>query len=376
MFRQFVLKANSRCNLACDHCYVYESVDQGYLTQPVQMTDQVVDAVAARIREYARRHGWESTRIVLHGGEPLLSGPIRLRQLIHRLRAGLGEVRAELSLQTNGVLLTGRFARLLLDEGVGVGISLDGGRAANDRHRRFAHGGSSYDLVRAAVALLNRPEYRPVFSGLLCTVDVANDPRSVFRELADLEPPRIDFLLPHATWQHPPPGADPGGTRYGDWLVAAFDAYYADSGALRVRIFDEIMHTLLGGASLSEAVGLSAPASIIVETDGSIEQNDALKVTFPGAAATGFNVLEHSFEQVESYLGHGAGFGPQRLSSRCRACPIVHACGGGLPAHRYRADNGFDNPSVYCRDLERLILHIRERLAAELAASDLLVGAP
>ena len=27
---QFVLKVNSRCNLACDHCYVYEAADQSW----------------------------------------------------------------------------------------------------------------------------------------------------------------------------------------------------------------------------------------------------------------------------------------------------------------------------------------------------------
>jgi uncharacterized protein len=38
---------------------------------------------------------------------------------------------------------------------------------------------------------------------------------------------------------------------------------------------------------------------------------------------------------------------------------VVTSCGGGLYAHRYRADNGFDNPSAYCPDLLKLITHIR-----------------
>jgi uncharacterized protein len=43
------------------------------------------------------------------------------------------------------------------------------------------------------------------------------------------------------------------------------------------------------------------------------------------------------------------------LSAQCRACPVVRVCGGGLYAHRYRASNGFDNPSVYCADLKALV---------------------
>ena len=31
---QFVLKVHSRCDLACDHCYVYEAADQSWRGRP------------------------------------------------------------------------------------------------------------------------------------------------------------------------------------------------------------------------------------------------------------------------------------------------------------------------------------------------------
>ena len=34
--------------------------------------------------------------------------------------------------------------------------------------------------------------------------------------------------------------------------------------------------------------------------------------------------------------------------------------------HRYRAGDGFRNPSVYCADLTRLITHIHRRVGADL----------
>ncbi|MEU9838708.1 hypothetical protein AB0C69_05725, partial [Actinomadura sp. NPDC048032] len=33
-FREFILKIHSRCNLACDYCYVYEMGDQSWRDQP------------------------------------------------------------------------------------------------------------------------------------------------------------------------------------------------------------------------------------------------------------------------------------------------------------------------------------------------------
>ena len=63
--------------------------------------------------------------------------------------------------------------------------------------------------------------------------------------------------------------------------MAFFDAWYDAPPTMGVRLFQEIMHALLGGASTSEAVGLSTPESIVVETDGSrrrAEQSHAYMV--------------------------------------------------------------------------------------------------
>jgi uncharacterized protein len=45
----------------------------------------------------------------------------------------------------------------------------------------------------------------------------------------------------------------------------------------RVRLFEQIIDLLLGGARASEAAGLSPVRLAVIETDGSLEQVDALK---------------------------------------------------------------------------------------------------
>jgi uncharacterized protein len=368
--RQFVLKVHGRCNLACDYCYVYESVDQSWREKPVSMSLETVHTAAERIREYAETHALPQVGVTLHGGEPLLVGHDGLRAIVDALRAAIGAgIRLDIGMQTNGVLLDEPFARYLLDEGICTGISLDGGRAANDRHRRFAHGGSSFDAVLRAVRLLGSPPYRPVFSGVLATVDPANDPVQLFSDLLALDPGKIDLLLPHATWDSPPPAARGGATVFGDWLVAFFDAWYEAPPKMGVRLFEEIMHALLGGASTAEAVGLSAPGSLVIETDGSFERSDILKVTYAGAPVTGYDIVSNQVDDVVDHPGVRALMrGLAGLSKTCRQCPVVTACGGGQYPHRYRATNGFDNPSVYCRDLGRLINHVSDRIQADLAA--------
>jgi uncharacterized protein len=366
--RQIVLKVHSRCNLACDYCYVYEAADQSWRRQPKSIAPGTVQVAGERIAEHAKEHGLEQVSVTLHGGEPLMVGLKGLRQIVEELRRAVGGcTNLEIGVQTNGVLLDERTAEYLLAEQIRVGISLDGGRAANDRHRRYAHGDSSYDHVVRAVRLMTSARFRPIFAGLLATIDPANDPVEVFGDLVAVRPGKTDLLLPHATWESPPPAGIPGQTVYGDWLVDFFDAWYEAPPIIGVRLFQEIMHALLGGASVSEAVGLSGPESIVIETDGSFERTDALKVAYQGAPATGYNVFDHSLEDV---LHHPAvvavAQGVAGLSPTCQACPIVAACGGGLYPHRYRAANGFDNPSVYCHDLGRLINRVQERILADL----------
>jgi uncharacterized protein len=367
---QFVLKVHSRCDLACDHCYVYEAADQSWRGRPMTISDEVISRTARRIAEHASSHGLRTAQVILHGGEPLLAGPARLRRVATELRSALrGVCRLGLRIQTNGVLLDEEFCELFAEHDVSVGISIDGDRQANDRHRRYADGRSSYDQVLAAVALLRTGRFRRLYGGLLCTIDIANDPLAVYDSLLQLDPPRIDFLLPHANWTAPPPGASGAGSPYADWLIAIFDRWLAAGRPVLIRMFESVISTLTGGDSLTEALGLAPSALVVIETDGTYEQVDSLKTAFGGAPATGLNVFADSLDVVAEHPGIRARQqGVAGLCQTCRDCPVVASCGGGFYPHRYRAATGFQNPSVYCGDLLKLISHISTRLPRPVTA--------
>jgi uncharacterized protein len=359
-FSQFVLKVHSRCDLACDHCYVYEGADEGWRRQPRTMSDETIAWTAQRVAEHAKAHELPAVQVILHGGEPLLAGRARLRRIAESLRDALtGVCPLDLRIHTNGVLLDEQFCDLFAEVGILVGISVDGDRTANDRHRRFANGRSSYSQVLRAIKLLRNDRYRQLYSGLLCTIDVANNPIAVYEALVDLEPPRVDFLLPHATWADPPARRGGSATAYADWLITIFDRWLADGRPMGVRTFDSIIATGAGRDSLTEALGLGVSDLVVVETDGHYEQVDSLKIAYDGAPATGFDVVTHSLDTVARHPGVLARQeGLAGLCDTCQACPVVSSCGGGLYTHRYHPESGFANPSVYCTDLLKLINHV------------------
>jgi len=364
--RQFILKVHSRCDLACNHCYVYEHEDQSWREQPLAISSATVALAADRIAQHAEEQGLAEVFVVLHGGEPLLLGPARLARTLETLRDRIDPVtRLDLRVVTNAVRLTEEFCEVFGRYDTKVGVSLDGTREANDRHRVFADGRSSHALVLKALRLLRRPEYRRLYAGILCTVDTANDPREVYEALIAEQPPRLDFLLPHATWEKPPVRSTGTATEYADWLLAVHECWTRDGCAIPIRFFDSLEATLRGEPSLTESLGAVPADLIVIETDGAYEQADSLKTAFHGAPATGFHIARHSISEAAAHPGIVARQGGiDGLCATCRACPVVHQCGGGLYAHRYSVEgSGFDNPSVYCADLKTLIDSLRSRRA-------------
>jgi len=368
-FREFIVKVHSRCDLACDYCYMYEMADQTWRAQPRAMSPQTAELTAQRIGEHAQAHGLGNITLILHGGEPLLAGRDLINQLVTATRQAAGpQTAVDACIQTNGVGLSDAYLALFDDLDVRVGVSIDGDAEGHDRHRRFASGRGSYLAVTAALERLRK--FPRLYSGLLCTIDLRNDPVRTYKALAGWEPPRIDFLLPHGTWDRPPPGRVPdiAATPYADWLITVFDYWYAKPQT-HVRLFEDIMHLLLGGASDSEVVGLAPARMVVIEADGSIAQEDTLRIAYDGAPATGLHVARHSLDTALGLPEIAARqIGERGLAPECRACAIRRVCGGGLYSHRYRRGTGFANPSVYCPDLMTLIGHIRDRMTADIQA--------
>jgi uncharacterized protein len=151
------------------------------------IADATIAKTAERIIEHARQHE-PGVCVVLHGREPLLAGASRLSRIACVLRQAIEPVcHLDLRIQTNGMRLDEELCEFFRAQQVKVGISLDGDRAANDLHRRFADGRSSYDQVIRAVNLLRRPEYQEIYAGLLGRADAARD-RFMARMQATVEP--------------------------------------------------------------------------------------------------------------------------------------------------------------------------------------------
>ncbi|WP_083418358.1 cyclophane-forming radical SAM/SPASM peptide maturase YhhB [Pseudofrankia sp. BMG5.36] len=364
-----LVKVASRCNLACDYCYIYEHADQSWRHQPRLISYETTDLLARRLAEYVERVAVPRMSVIFHGGEPLLLGVPRLVELAKRIRAAVAPAtRIDIGLQTNGVLLDEEALTAFGKAEIGVSLSLDGPSEVHDRHRPLRNGKPSHAGVMNALRLLRtRPD---VFLGVIAVIDPEASPQDTVRWFGAQGIPALDLLLPDANHATPPPGRDRELGIYADWLTHAFDTWFDEFPQLRLRTFDALLASLCGLPSSTDAFGIGDVSLLTVETDGGWHDLDVLKTTYDGRTRLDLSLATAGIaEAAESptIQQHAFLLSPEGLSAQCRSCPEMTVCGGGAVAHRYRpgsGSGGFANPTVYCREMLGLITHARARLIA------------
>ncbi len=360
-----LLKVASRCNLDCSYCYVYHMGDDAWRSQPKRMSESVLDQIAVRLAEQVASQD-RPFSVIMHGGEPLLIGAAKLESFCAKLRSALPHP-CGIHIQTNGVLLTEAIIDILVRYDVGVSVSIDGPEAVHDRFRIDHRKLGSYARVRAGIErMMARDDARPLLAGVLAVIDPESDPAEVYASLKGTGAPSLDVLPRDGNWDLLPFGkSEPQTTEYGLWLSSLLDVYLADPEPPRIRLLDDMLRLVLGGFAMKEGVGSTDYGILVIETDGSVEKNDTLKVAGAGSDrfAWPWTVFTDRFADILKSEEFEAYYRQQRPTSPvCAACPDLGVCGGGMVAHRWSAAQGYDNPTVFCADQRLLIAQMR-RLA-------------
>jgi len=366
VLNQFVIKATARCNLDCSYCYVFNRRDQSWRTRTRAMSDEVFAATVERIRRHCLVSGQTKARLLFHGGEPLLVGPRTLEKWIDLARSQLGPVaEVRFAVQTNGTLITDRWARLLVDNDVEVGISLDGPPEINDAARVDHAGRGSHRRVVDGVEHL-RAAGAPI--NILTVVPLGAPPDAVLGHLTDLRPNQLHLLLPdHHHGDIAGIRERFGPTPVADFLVPAADAWLRADGSPDIPLFRNVCRLLLGATTRSDTFGNPPLSFVFVEVDGEIEGLDVLRAVGEGLSSTGLDIRRDDFRDIQeaSDFHRRVIFSGMPIPQGCRSCPERSTCAGGYLPHRYSADRGFDNPSVWCDDILVLFGHLRRALGVD-----------
>jgi len=182
-----VLNVTNQCNLSCTYCYEYgedKIVNTENGRQPKFMSEQTARESVDFLLDASA--GIALPHLTFFGGETLLNFPVVQSTVAYARRraAELGKD-IDFSLTTNATLLRPEVIEFLVDNRIGVTISMDGPRELQDRFRVFANGAGSYDTVIPKIReLLRRHTSRPIGARVTLTSQTL-DIRKIYRHLHD-----------------------------------------------------------------------------------------------------------------------------------------------------------------------------------------------
>jgi uncharacterized protein len=361
MFRSAIVKLTAVCDINCTYCYMFNQADRTFERMPARMPLPTALRLLERICDYHPRGEPEAFSIVLHGGEPMLWPAASFSELFshiaHRREQGWN---LDIAVQTNLVRpIDPQLLALFREHRVSLGISLDGPRALNDAVRVDKRGRGTYERVMANVEHMLASGNGGLIGGFLA---VANPSMPVAEFLAwvrSLPVPKVDVLWPiEFNWRHPPwplggSCAYAAAPRYGQWYAELFRAWWAlDDPGLTVRLFNNLLHVALGGQGHIDALVNDSYNMFVVNTDGSYEYPDYLRVAGDGAARTPFHI---DTDGIAALAGDPL-FARllklrDELPAKCFSCRHRAICGGGfLPGRGDPLEGIAPRESVLCAD--------------------------
>lgn len=157
--RHLELMVTHACNLGCRYCYgadgpehwkgaphLYGARSSGMSLETARRGVDFLFQAAGAQKELS---------LIFFGGEPLLEVELIERLLPYvREKEKERDKKVNLSLSTNGLLLTEKVVRFLVKNRIGCQVSIDGPRAVQDANRCLPDGGGSYDLILPGIRRL------------------------------------------------------------------------------------------------------------------------------------------------------------------------------------------------------------------------------
>jgi uncharacterized protein len=145
-----VLMVAQRCNLSCVYCYGNGGT---YGTNGTVMSPSVARGALDLLERRGR--GRRHLRVVFFGGEPLLALPLVRDVVAECQRRGMSSGASfDLSVTTNGTLLTDAVVAFLADHRFKVMVSLDGPARFHDSVRRYKSGRPTFSVVARGIRKL------------------------------------------------------------------------------------------------------------------------------------------------------------------------------------------------------------------------------
>lgn len=323
------------CNMKCSYCFASQG-DFGMdaCLMSLETACQALDFLMEKSGAV------KNLEVDFFGGEPLLVAPM-LKDLVQYGRKLEKQYNKKINftLTTNALLLNDEIIQFILDEKLGVILSLDGRPETNDRHRVLRDGSGSYDIIVPKIK--NMVDKQPVSYYVRGTFSRKNlDFTRDLQHLVELGFKSISL--------EPAVGHDNGFSIQEEDLPAVLQEYENLTGLLYnyqlsgkpVDFFHYNLDLQKGPCLAKRISGCGAGVEYLVVTpSGDIypcHQFVGEAGFLMGNVFTGLLDEEIRLNFSGNHLGN---------KKECRNCWARYFCGGGCHANAYHSNNDISIPS-------------------------------
>lgn len=338
--------ASGSCNMRCKYCFYHDLAEVRQLRSFGMMSEETLELIVKKAFDFADG----IVTFGFQGGEPTLRGLDFFKTLVEYVKKyNLNHLKVQFTLQTNGLVIDDEWAQFLSRNRFLVGLSLDGNKDIHDLHRIDTKGEGTYKRIMNTVSLLKK--YRVDFN-ILCVVTnaLARHGAKVYKSLTSSGFKYLQFIPCLDSI-----GEQPGSNiyslspeRYGRFLIALFNCWYADiqkGKFISIRMFDNILTMLKGYHPESCDMQGSCSKGTVFEADGSMYPCDFYVMSEWRLG----NINEHSFEEMlrkpkaDRFVSIS-----QNIVDNCRRCDFKAICRGGCRRYKEPVIEGEPLRNYFC----------------------------
>lgn len=321
--------AGPSCNLACDYCFYLdkEELYPGRTRMELSVAEEMISQLM---------HSGTPVTFSWQGGEPTLMGLDFFKEMIEiQKKHGRGGQQVTNTIQTNGLLLSEKWADFFSRYNFLVGLSLDGPRDLHDANRRGPEGSGSFARVMEAARLLRSKDV-PFNILTVLNSRTVKQPKRILNFFLQNDFTHFQFIpaieLVKTDKGRRVASFSPEPKEFGRFLDEVFSRWSESFPPdFSVRYFESLLNASIGRDPGMCKIDADCGSYLVVEHNGDIYPCDFFvkEERYLG------NISEMAFSEIRAGREYSEFAGSKtRLPEECKTCDFLMYCYGGCPRYR------------------------------------------
>jgi uncharacterized protein len=337
-----VIQPTPFCNIHCRYCYL------SHRSSTKRISLETLNLISRQL--FSSPFISDAISIVWHAGEPLVLPVSFYRQAFQHIQQyNVNNIQVKHSFQTNATLITKEWCDFFKEQGIQVGVSLDGPQHMHDANRIDRAGRGTFERTMHGVKLLQENGIK--FSAIMViTKDSIECPEEIWRFIAAIHPTRVGFNVEESEGINIRSSLHTEGAieQYKKFFkrILELNAYASDP--LIIRESETLLRHIKIGSDFTRSQTNVPTAILSFDCEGNISTFSPELLTMTDTQHINFvfgNVYKDALEEVfhnEKFTAINNQI--QNGVLKCKqTCDYFMFCGGGSPSNKMCENGTFDS---------------------------------